>query len=104
MATSGLIAARLHAAAQPAGAAAVAQQRTAPSAVPAADAAPQAALVERYCVGCHNQRLKTGGLVLEGLDVQHAGTHTEVWERVVRKLRNGAMPPPGAPRPDRDSC
>jgi hypothetical protein len=100
MATNALVAARVHARAQPPAAVAVVQQRT-PS--PAADLTPPRALVGRYCLTCHNQRLKTGGLVLEGLDVQHPGEQAEIWEKVARKLRSGAMPPPGAPRPDRDS-
>src|SRR5262245_4247821 len=98
MAILGRIDAPLHAGAQ----AAVAVQEHSPAAG-AADAAPQAALVTRYCVTCHNQRLKTGGLVLDDIDVRRPGDHAEAWEKVVRKLRSGAMPPPGAPRPDRDS-
>ena len=58
------------------------------------------ALVERYCVSCHSERLRTGGLVLEGLDAGRPGDHPEVWERVAEKLRAGSMPPPGRPRPD----
>ena len=70
-------------------------------AVQAAGAAPTAgALVERYCVSCHSERLRTGGLVLEGLDAGRPGEHPEVWERVAEKLRAGSMPPPGRPRPD----
>jgi hypothetical protein len=58
------------------------------------------AILDRYCVTCHNDQLKTGGLVLQTLDVEHVGDHLDVWENVVRKLRSGAMPPPGMPRPD----
>jgi uncharacterized protein DUF1592/uncharacterized protein DUF1588/uncharacterized protein DUF1587/uncharacterized protein DUF1585/uncharacterized protein DUF1595 len=57
-------------------------------------------IVERYCVNCHNERLKTGGLVLEPADLTNVPAHAETWEKVVRKLRAGAMPPPGMPRPD----
>ena len=67
---------------------------------PALDAGPDA-LIERYCVRCHNERLRTGGLVLEHLDPADPGADIEVWEKVVRKLRGGMMPPPGAPRPAR---
>ena len=57
-------------------------------------------LVGRYCVTCHNEQLRTGGLVLSTLDVAQAGQEPEVWEKVVKKLRTGAMPPEGMPRPD----
>jgi cytochrome c551/c552 len=56
--------------------------------------------LNKYCVTCHSARLKTGGLALEGLDVEHVGANADVWEKVVRKLRSGAMPPAGARRPD----
>ena len=59
-----------------------------------------AALLERYCVTCHNDRLRTAGLTLEGLDPADPSTRAEVWEIVVLKLRAGMMPPPGRPRPD----
>jgi mono/diheme cytochrome c family protein len=57
-------------------------------------------VIDQYCVVCHNQRLKTGGLVLEGLDVSSAPAQAALWEKVVRKLRANAMPPPGMPQPD----
>jgi len=59
-----------------------------------------AATINRYCVTCHNDRLKTGGLSLAGLDVEHPAAAAETWEKVIRKLRTSAMPPPNAPRPD----
>ena len=62
------------------------------------------ALLNQYCVTCHNQRLKTGNLVLEKLDPTHAAESSatsETWEKVIRKVRAGMMPPAGAPRPDR---
>src|SRR5438067_1903840 len=72
-----------------------------------ARAQPQAAavarpeqLVNRYCVTCHNERLKRGGLALETIAAQDVGLHADTWERVVRKLRARQMPPPGSPRPD----
>jgi hypothetical protein len=58
-------------------------------------------LLNQYCVTCHNERLKTGGLALDKLDLDHAGASAETWEKVVRKLRAGMMPPAGAPRPER---
>ena len=72
----------------------------APSAAAAADD-PQRALVNQYCVTCHNQRLKTGGLILDTLDIGDVGPHAETWEKVVRKVKTGLMPPAGARRPDR---
>jgi len=57
-------------------------------------------VIGKYCIGCHNQRLKTGGLVLESLDAAQAPLHADVWEKVLRKLRANAMPPPGLPQPD----
>lgn len=57
--------------------------------------------LDQYCVGCHNQRLKTAGLMLDSLDVARAGENAETWEKVVRKVRAGMMPPAGIPRPDR---
>ena len=57
-------------------------------------------LLGRYCATCHNEQLRTAGLVLSTLDVGKAGQEPEVWEKVVKKLRTGAMPPEGMPRPD----
>jgi len=59
------------------------------------------AVVQRYCVTCHSTRVKAGGLILDQLDVDRPAQHTETFEKVVRKLRTGMMPPSGAPRPDR---
>jgi mono/diheme cytochrome c family protein len=58
------------------------------------------ALLDRYCVTCHNQRLRTAGLTLDSVDPANVAAHAEVWEKVVRKVRMNAMPPPGRPRPD----
>ena len=60
------------------------------------------AVLDRYCITCHNDRLRTGGLSLDGASVDAAdpSRHADVWERVIQKLRTGAMPPPGRPRPD----
>ncbi len=57
------------------------------------------ALVNRYCVTCHNQRLRTAKLELDKLDVSRPENDPLVWERAIRKLRGGMMPPPGAARP-----
>src|SRR5215471_1883101 len=63
----------------------------------------QQQLVTKYCVTCHNEKAKTGGLTLEQLDVDHPAANTETWEKVIRKLRAGLMPPSGAARPDRST-
>jgi len=57
------------------------------------------AFVDGYCATCHNQRLKTGGLALDTLDVNDVGAHAAEWEKVVVKLRAGLMPPSGVRRP-----
>ena len=62
-------------------------------------AANERALLDQYCVGCHNKRLLTGGLALDQLDPANMHEHAETWEKVVRKLRAGMMPPSGMPRP-----
>ena len=62
---------------------------------------PPRALINQYCVTCHNEKAKTAGLMLDKLDLDNVGAHAETWEKVVRKLRVGAMPPQGMPRPDR---
>jgi mono/diheme cytochrome c family protein len=58
------------------------------------------AVVKRYCVSCHNQRLKTGGLALDTLSMTDVAAGAETWEKVVRKLRTNAMPPANLPRPE----
>src|SRR5688572_14495478 len=66
------------------------------------DAVPaNQAVVQKYCVSCHNEKVKSGGLTLSTLDVSRAPEHAEVWEQVIRKVRTGAMPPAGRPRPDK---
>src|ERR1700738_3833664 len=67
---------------------------------PAAGGADQhRAMLNTYCVGCHNARAKTGGLALDGLDLQAAADNAEIWEKALRKLRGNLMPPPGSPQP-----
>ena len=60
----------------------------------------QETTITRYCISCHNDRLKTSGLSLEKVDVAHAAANPELWENVARKLQARAMPPQGARRPD----
>ena len=62
--------------------------------------ASERAVLDKYCVTCHNQKLKTAGLMLDKLDLAHVGENAEPWEKVVRKLRAGMMPPAGMPRPN----
>ncbi len=83
-------------AAVPVGAGAPAVQRRAPAA-PSVSA--QQALLNRYCVTCHNERLNTGGLALDRLDPGDVGAAPARWEAVVQKLRAGMMPPAERPRP-----
>jgi len=66
----------------------------------APDVAKQRALIDQYCVGCHNARAKTANLMLDQLDLANLGAHAEIGEKVVRKLRAGMMPPTTRPRPD----
>ena len=58
------------------------------------------ALIEQYCLGCHNQRLRTAGLALDALDPAQPAKDAATWELVIARLRAGSMPPPGRPRPD----
>jgi hypothetical protein len=62
-------------------------------------AAQPSAVINRYCVTCHNQRLKTAKLEFDKLDLTHPEKDALAWERAIRKLRGGMMPPPGAARP-----
>src|SRR5437762_1147890 len=66
----------------------------------AATASPRRALIDRYCVGCHNLRTKSGNLALDAADVDNAGQQPQLWEKVIRKVGAGMMPPAGRPRPD----
>ena len=77
-----------------------------PSRAPAESATPQRALLDRYCLACHNEGLLARGTVpvsFEGLDAGDVGADAEVWEKVVRKLHARAMPPAGRPRPDEET-
>src|SRR5271156_393929 len=59
----------------------------------------QQILLKQYCVGCHSPQNKSGGLVLSTQDLTNPGAHAATYEKVVRKLRAGVMPPAGMPRP-----
>ena len=90
-----------------------------PAAVAVAEDSPQRVLLDQYCVTCHNEQivsrpveqdeslqttqLRTLGLSLDIEDVSNVAVNPEVWEKVVRKLRVGAMPPPLRPRPDQET-
>jgi hypothetical protein len=63
-------------------------------------APPDGALVQKYCVSCHSDRLKTGGLSLQNVDPAAPKLDGHVWEKVLEKLHGGMMPPQGMPRPD----
>src|SRR5215467_13025789 len=63
-------------------------------------AAAQRSLLDQYCVTCHNQKAKTGGLSLDTVDLSRPGDNAETMEKVIRKLRAGMMPPAGSKRPD----
>src|SRR5262245_4717490 len=61
------------------------------------------AVVDKFCVGCHNARLKTAGLALDDLDVDRVSANGAIWEKVSQRLRSRSMPPAGRPRPDGDT-
>src|SRR5262249_3449227 len=61
----------------------------------------QQALLNQYCITCHNQRSKTAGVMFDTMDLSDVSKHADIWEKAVRKLRGGMMPPPGARQPDR---
>src|SRR5688572_43064 len=88
----------------PAGAAPPASPRRAEPGPPRSTEGPandDAALVKQYCITCHNERVKSGGLVLEP-DLTKIAADRERWEKAVRKVKTGMMPPSGSPRPSRD--
>jgi mono/diheme cytochrome c family protein len=82
------------------------QQVMSPPSSSAAGAVPLAAgprrLLDRYCVTCHNERLKTADLRLDRIDVANPGAEAEVWEKVVRKVHTGTMPPSNMPQLSHD--
>src|SRR6266567_715682 len=66
-------------------------------------ASAHSALIRTYCVTCHSAKMHTGGLSLEGADLGIIAQNAETREKVIRKIRVGAMPPQGMPRPDRSA-
>jgi len=82
------------------GGAGAAQALRAPAAVQTTSA-PQRAVLEKYCITCHNQRIKTAGLMLDTMDTAAVAEHAEAWENVLLKVSTGVMPPAGRPRPDK---
>ena len=72
-----------------------------PSAAAASQKTPQRALIDQYCTNCHNQDDKVAGLTLDTLSLDHISENAETWEKVVKKLRGGMMPPLGQPKPDK---
>ena len=86
-----------------AGASGQVSRAQAPSASAPTAASPHRALLDQYCVACHNDRTRQAGLTLQAIDTDQIGQiaeEVEVWEKVARKLRARTMPPPGRPRPD----
>ena len=82
-----------------------AARRQAPAAIQGASPSPSApvsakAVLARYCVTCHNRRLKTAGLILDAMDPGDVRRSPEIWEKVIRKVKVGVMPPSGMPQPD----
>jgi hypothetical protein len=74
------------------------QERSTPTA--AGDSSPHQTALTRYCISCHNQRLRRGDLALDAVDITKPAANPDVWERVLAKLRTRSMPPPNMPRPD----
>src|SRR4051812_5172155 len=81
------------------------QAATTPAAEPTRDAATaNRATLDRYCVGCHNERSKIAGLTLDKANLSNVRDDAALWEKVVRKLRTGTMPPQGARHPQADAA
>ena len=64
--------------------------------------AEQRALLDQYCVSCHNEKQKSAGLALDKVDLTRVRDNAEIWEKVVHKVRAGMQPPSGRPRPAPD--
>ena len=79
---------------------AAAVKAPAPAPRATADASSSRSVVTRYCITCHNDRTKTGELTLEHADLADVPKSAELWEKAIRKIRAGQMPPAGMPRPD----
>ena len=82
-----------------------ADQSPRPAAPPVTAAAAPAdayrGMLNQYCVACHNQRVKTADVTFDNVDLAQVGEHAELWEKAIRKLKAGMMPPPGARRPEK---
>ena len=74
-----------------------------PAGATAASVSSQQAVVNKYCVTCHSDKARTGGLSLQSIDFSNIPAGAETWEKVIRKLNANAMPPQGMPRPDQAS-
>ncbi len=74
-----------------------------PVASRAEDSSLHAAVLNKYCVTCHSDKMRTGGLSLQGTDLSDVPRNAENWEKVIRKLRTGSMPPQGMPRPEQSA-
>jgi mono/diheme cytochrome c family protein len=75
-------------------------QSALPTPTPAPSTIEGRALIDQYCMGCHSDRMKSGGLALSQLNLDDVQQSAEIAEKVIRKLRGGLMPPAGARRPD----
>ena len=71
-----------------------------PSFLSAADSHASRSMIQTHCVTCHNDDLRTAGVSLQGLDPANVGGHAAIWEKVLRKVSSGEMPPAGAPAPE----
>jgi hypothetical protein len=72
-------------------------------ALPATDGG-SGSVVSKYCVGCHNTKIKTAGIALDTASAAPVAENAAVWEKVLRKIRTNEMPPPGLPRPAEDDA
>ena len=61
-----------------------------------------ARVIDKSCVSCHNERVKTANLMLDKVDIANPGANPEVWEKVMRKVHTGTMPPPNMPQLSRE--
>jgi hypothetical protein len=68
------------------------------------DGAARRELLKTYCIACHNAKLKTAGLVLDSVDGDKVGPNAALWEKVLRKVSTGQMPPVGRARPDKETA
>src|SRR5215510_8518719 len=86
-----------------AGTSAVASAQSPASASPST-AASRKALLDQYCVNCHNADDKVAGISFDTMDLSKPGKDADVWEKAIKKLKGGMMPPPGNPQPDRTAA